>query len=778
MICKEAETTHSDTQTWRPQVFDTARPEDREALAALHATGRVWRVSDTLAGQQQALDEVRRLRGAALAPAAAEGERWIYYPWSGELVRLLPPAAFRELRASRNMYKLTAAEQGRLGELCVGIVGLSSGAVMAQTMALEGVGGRFKLADFDRLELSNLNRLRAGVSALGLRKAVVVARQIAEVDPYVRLTLLPEGVTGANVDAFLGGAEPVDVVIDACDSLDVKVLVRERARALGIPVLMQTSDRGMMDVERFDEEPERAILHGLLGRLRSADLAHLPAAARLGVAAQMVGARSVSTRMAASALEIGHTLATWPQLASEVTLGGAAVTAAVRRLGLGQALPSGRRYIDLDALLAQVPAPIADGPNRTRHGPETKIAASAAAVGAEPCPEWARYLVAHAAMAPSGGNVQPWRFHVEPARLWLSVDRARERNLLSVERRPAHLALGATLENLDIAAAASGWSLETALFPRPGDSDVVAAMTRAPAGPGAVRALGSLIDLVQARCTNRKLGTGERLGADERTRLRAAADERGAHLELVGPGDRRGGEPALARVAAMVGASERVRCLCAALHGELVAELRWSAEEAAQTGDGIDVATLEMSDAELTAVRLLARPEVAAFLREQDGGRALAGGRTRAQIESASAVGLLSVAGDGPEDWLAAGRAMQRVWLEATRLGLGVQPVGVLIYLLHMLDAPAGEVLAPRERALLAAQKAQLDAVFPHSRGRVAAMMFRLVRAAPPSVRSLRRPLGAILLAGAPPQADTAQTPAPGQQHGRARRGRGRRLAS
>ena len=55
----------------------------------------------------------------------------------------------------------------------------------------------------------------------------------------------------------------------------MKVLVREAARALRLPVLMATSDRGLVDVERFDLEPSRPILHGLLGDLDSARLCRL-----------------------------------------------------------------------------------------------------------------------------------------------------------------------------------------------------------------------------------------------------------------------------------------------------------------------------------------------------------------------------------------------------------------------------------------------------------------------------------------------------------------------
>jgi hypothetical protein len=38
------------------------------------------------------------------------------------------------------------------------------------------------------------------------------------------------------------------VLVEECDSFDVKILLRSPVRALGILVVMETSDRGMIDV--------------------------------------------------------------------------------------------------------------------------------------------------------------------------------------------------------------------------------------------------------------------------------------------------------------------------------------------------------------------------------------------------------------------------------------------------------------------------------------------------------------------------------------------------
>ena len=100
---------------------------------------------------------------------------------------------------------------------------------------------------------------------LGLKKTTIVAREIAEIDPFIKVTCFHEGVNEQNADAFFlddGGA--LDLVIEECDSVDIKILARIKARQRGIPVLMDTSDRGMVDIERYDLDSSYPILHGLI----------------------------------------------------------------------------------------------------------------------------------------------------------------------------------------------------------------------------------------------------------------------------------------------------------------------------------------------------------------------------------------------------------------------------------------------------------------------------------------------------------------------------------
>lgn len=281
---------------------------------------------------------------------------WVFYPWSNRLVHLLDEAEFALVRTDRNRNKITREEQAVLSTKRVGVIGLSVGQSIALTMALERSFGEIRLADFDTLDLSNLNRIRSGVHNLGLRKVVNVAREIMEIDPFLKVTCFPEGITRDNIDAFCTKGGKLDVLVDECDSVDVKIYARQTAKHLGIPVVMDTSDRGMFDVERFDLEPGRPILHGLIDHLvhTKADLAD-PMQRLAAAMAILGGAANLSDRMSATLPEIGKTVSTWPQLAASVVQGGGNAANACRRMLLGHPIGSGRWYLDVDEVLARAP---------------------------------------------------------------------------------------------------------------------------------------------------------------------------------------------------------------------------------------------------------------------------------------------------------------------------------------------------------------------------------------------------------------------------------------
>ncbi len=685
-----------DVTSWQPVFHAPGAPE---LLALAHDPG--VEVVDELAAQLDQLARARAPRdGDAIEPVEAPNAPWVFYPWSRRLVHLLPEALHRELRFDRNRYAITPAEQRRLASLTIAVAGLSVGRAVVTTLAHEGVGGELRLADFDVLDLSNLNRVTGGVADVGVNKVVLAAREVAELDPYIRVVAFPGGVQEATIGEFADG---VDVIVDECDGLEIKLLLRERARAAGVPVVMATSHRGMLDVERFDLEPERAPFHGLLGGVTSAQLAGLTTKQKVPYVIRILDPESLTERAAASLVEVKQTLSTWPQLASDVALGGAMVANAVRRIALGELTASGRFFADLDELVGE-----------GRQAALKPPAAAAADVPDAPPPQREdaiRFIVACATTAPSGGNMQPWRFEATADRIRARVDPTRT-SLLDFRNRAALLALGAALEGAEIGARALGLTPTATLH----DDGWELGLERT----GDVR---DDIELLWRRgCNRRSDGTGP--VADLAGLAAHAAPLHAAPFD----GD-------LARLGAALGALDRVRFLSPRLRRDMIGELRFPGEDAR---DGIDVASLELDASDLAAMDVLRTGAGMALLADLDGGWGLVNLARDAFAASSGAIVLRAHALE-PRALIDGGRGLMRLWLEATRRDLAIHPWGSPFLFQRLHEEP--ESLEPWEHAALtqAAGGFSLDAGHP------ILLVLRVSRCGPPSTRSRRRPLSDVL---------------------------------
>jgi molybdopterin/thiamine biosynthesis adenylyltransferase len=706
-----------DDGAWRAVLLEESVAEDAEVLRDLRADPAVA-VVDRREAQQADLAAIRG------GPGSGSGTgTWAYYPWRRTLVAVLGAADFRRLRLDRNRNKITEAEQDRLGRLRIGVVGLSVGHAVAHTLALEGLCGELRLADFDTVEVSNLNRVPATLLDLGVNKAVVAARRIAELDPYLRTRVFPEGVTSEDLAGFLDG---LDVLVEECDSLDVKVRLREEARSRGIPVLMETSDRGLLDVERFDLEPHRPLFHGLLGEVDSAELAELSTQDKVPHVLRILGAGELSPRLAASMVEVGRSLTTWPQLGGDVALGAASVAAAIRRLGTGRALPSGRLRIDLDECLDGLGEPI-ERPAPPADDPAPEGAEPAAATGDPGHPAIASVLEA-VRRAPSGGNVQPWRVEVDRAEIRLLLDRE-QTTTMDVEHRGSYVALGAALFNARAAASATGALGPHTLFPDPAVPDLVATLRL---GHGSEPRLTAAGARVLDRVTNRALGRPAPLPDTTVAALHESARAEGGRLSLVTGRD-------LAAAGEALAAADRVRYLTDQLHREMFAEVVWPG--AGRSDVGIETRTLGLDAADLAKLGIVRRPEVMALLADWDVGSAL-GEDTRDRVASSSALAVVTVDGSAPADFVRGGAAVEAVWIGAEEHGLAVHPTSPVF--LYARDPHDVVTLSPRFADELARRQASFRRVVGLLPGESIALVLRLSHTDVVAPRSRRRPIGEI----------------------------------
>ncbi|TRW81517.1 Rv1355c family protein [Mycolicibacterium sp. 018/SC-01/001] len=701
-------------------ILDVREPEDAQRWAALHDDPAVA-VVDSISAQRA---ELAAIRPAVPADLADEPDHWAYYPWRRALVRVLGPRAYRRLRLDRNRNLISAEEMARLGRVRVGVVGLSVGHAIAHTLATQGLCGELRLADFDAIDVSNLNRVPATLLDVGVNKAVVCARRLAELDPYLTVVVQQDGLTAGTVDDFLDG---LDVLVEECDSLDAKVLVRGAARARRIPVLMATSSGGLLDVERFDTEPDRPLLHGLLGELAEMDaatLAGLSAKQKVPRVLRIIDASGLPARMAASLLEVGTTLSTWPQLSSEVAVGAASVAEAVRRIGLGEPLASGRVKVDVPALLDHLGEPgvgLAAADSDPQPGGQ---GAPVTPVGAV-----IDVMAAAAWRAPSGGNTQPWIIEKRAAAPDRCLDIHIDPDLTSamdVGFRGSAVAVGAAAFNARVAAAAQGYGARVDY--RIGDErfPLSAAVTIEETAPDL--ALAELYPAMLQRETNRHHGTRIELDDAVVTELRSAAADEGARLALLtDPSD-------VEQAAALLATADRIRYLTPHLHAQMIDELRWPGHPSPDTG--IDVHSLELDDADVVLLDILRRGDVMAHLAAWDAGTVL-GDDSRAKVAAAAGVAIITVTGHTISDYARAGAAVESVWIHAQQRGLAVQPVSPAF--LYAADRDDFAALSPRFADALADLQYTFRTLVSADPAESLALVLRLSRAPRPSVISRRR---------------------------------------
>jgi hypothetical protein len=275
---------------------------------------------------------------------------WAYFPWNNQLVHILAREDFEALRTIRNRDLITAKEQEKLFDFSVAAFGMSVGSAGALVMAMSGISRRIKLIDGAVISGSNLNRILTGVSNVGKGKASVVGHQIYEMNPYATVEYFDKALQN-NVADILDKPWPVAVAVDEIDDIEMKVRIRFEARKRKIPVIMATElgDTVMLDVERFDQQPDRPLFHGLvpdIETLLDKPLDNYREWTKHAV--RIIDPVNMPLKMQKSLLKIGSSIVTHPQLGSTVMMTGGVLTFAAKSLALNHPLKSGRYVIALE----------------------------------------------------------------------------------------------------------------------------------------------------------------------------------------------------------------------------------------------------------------------------------------------------------------------------------------------------------------------------------------------------------------------------------------------
>jgi len=732
----------------QPEFYRINNQDDKKKWTALLEQGNVAlfdEIRDQLKELIKSRNAMRKIQDAEYDGLIAEHLAgcpmqeygvWVYYPWSNRLIHILDEAEFIELRTSANRNKISARERDVLVGKKVGVIGLSVGQSVSATLAMERTCGELRLADFDTLELNNLNRIRTGLHNLGVYKVYSVAREIAELDPFLKVVCYREGITEENIDRFFTEGGKLDAVIDECDGVNVKILCRLKAKELHVPVLMEASDRGTLDVERFDLHPEMPIMHGWLQHL-DLDMNVLrnlkTNEEKLPYMLPIAGFDTLSNRMKGSLLEMGISITTWPQLATAVTLGGAITADTCRRMFLDQYTDSGRYFIDLEQLIPdkrekKTYRPEKTGEPLTAELIDARCAAASARLG------WRANIINHneiealvklASQAASQGNMQPWKWHYAGGYLYLFRDGGHEGLFSHINGRVPMVDLGSTLEMLAAAARNAGYAINVHTFPVAGDDTLIAAISFDGKNEGHS---GS------AATEEHSAGGENSLPAVVAGIELTMAGDAEISLSLLSRGDD------VTAIKAILAASERLKQFIPAGHYEFFnRQVKWPGQPAE---DGIPLPAIGLGPAEMMSMRIMMNEDIAAMVADWRGGKVFEfiAGKTLAGVE---AVGLIRLQQGNYAGYVAAGMALQRISRAAAAHGYEASPVQ--LPLLLFAHATSATEMPPHVREEIGLLQQRFRGVLGDDDGNVC--LFALQKAADMPVLP-RKPIEKILSYG------------------------------
>lgn len=128
------------------------------------------------------------------------------------------------------------------------IVGLGGvGGYALETLVRSGIYN-LTIVDGDIVELSNLNRqIISKMDVIGRPKALVAQARTLEINPDVNLKVINEFISENNFSLL--NIDSFDYVIDACDDLNLKILLIKNADKYKLISSMGTANK--MDITRF-----------------------------------------------------------------------------------------------------------------------------------------------------------------------------------------------------------------------------------------------------------------------------------------------------------------------------------------------------------------------------------------------------------------------------------------------------------------------------------------------------------------------------------------------
>ncbi len=335
--------------------------------------------------------------------------------------------------------------------------------------------------------------------------------------------------------------------------------------------------------------------------------------------------------------------------------------------------------------------------------------------------------------APSGENCQPWRFKIFENYIDLFNDPLSDQSLYNVNQGGSLVAHGTCLENMAIASESLGLICDIALFPSPQDKNYVARLNF----KKGVATTHPLYASIPRRITNRKKYQTTPLSPSEKeslTNLVSSTDSQKNQVKFLEQSE------AKEKLAEALSANERIVFENKNVHNFFFSHVRWTEKENNDVPNGFFVETLELDAKQRKGFGLFRNWRLLTIFNKLMGVSKMVA-RDNAKVYKASAaIGAIIGKDNSPVSLVTAGRTFERLWLEATRLGLQLQPITGLLFLSENLEMKDEQVFPDNQRRLMVDSRSAVYREFGLERGKIL-ITFRIGTGEAASAHAARFPL-------------------------------------
>jgi len=333
------------------------------------------------------------------------------------------------------------------------------------------------------------------------------------------------------------------------------------------------------------------------------------------------------------------------------------------------------------------------------------------------------------ATAPSGGNVQPWVVDAYSNAFVIRLDPIRSVSFLDVGRYASLLSLGCFIENVVIASKQLGLETKITNYEI---SDISKPVVEIKFLYRLKTNKSDLYNFIFKRCTNRKISDGSLIPNELIDEFNTVAKNIDKNFNFIGKYNYYEKK----QLAKVLGKADVIRNTHEESFRQMMNEFRWTGDEVKKTCDGIDIKTLELPKYAAKGLLLLKQfPHLRKIIPKQSFEEL-----AKPILEESSHICFLNSSNNiDSKTMITIGRALERIWLTATKYHLSVQPWTIISLYMIRVKFFSGKGFNDHEILEIRNLEKDLRKILNINKNEIPVFIFRLSKSDPPTAHSLRR---------------------------------------